>query len=95
MSSWLSRVLGLDNPAGAYYLFWSGVGGDLSHLAIIGAIIGYWQNKTCDIKRCYRWAHYKVRDTDWTVCRRHSPRPSPTIADLERIVPEEELPSEV
>lgn len=92
MLHWLRHVAGLDSGTGGWYLWWSGVGGDFTELAIVGGIISLYQAKTCDIKGCHRIAHHTVRDTDWSICRKHAPRPRPTLADLEQALSDEELP---
>lgn len=91
----MARVLGLTDPGGSWYLFWSGVGGDFSELAIIGALVGFYQSRTCDIKGCHRLARYRVRDTEWTVCGRHAPNERPTVEELTQAVPDDQLPDDV
>lgn len=88
----LFRWAGLSDPSSAWYLFWSGIGGDLT---ILGAVAQFYRSKTCDIKRCFRVARYKVRDTEWTVCGKHSPNKRPTVQDLIQSVPGDVLPDDV
>lgn len=91
----LSHVLGLDNSSGSWYLFWSGFGGDLSEVAIIGGLYSLYQSRTCDLKGCHRLATVKVKDTDWTVCRKHAPTGRPSVADLADAFEEEVLPKDL
>lgn len=92
MIEFLVHLAGLTNPSSPWYLFWSGIG---SQLAVLGAITQVYKTKTCDIKRCFRIARYKVRGTEWTVCSKHSPNKRPTVEDLARSVPNESLPDDV
>lgn len=36
---WLAHILGLDNATGAWYLFWSGFGGDFAEFVVLVTII--------------------------------------------------------
>lgn len=79
MGPWLMHVLGLDNASGAPYLAWSGVGGDLGYLAIIGTLI---RRHNCHVHGCLRVGRHPVTGTDYVVCRRHHPDGAPTAADV-------------
>lgn len=80
--SWLIHVLGIDNPSGRIYLFWSGPGSDIGELAIVGSLFGLIRHKNCHVKWCPRLGRYAVDGTSWTVCRRHHPDGAPTHADV-------------
>jgi hypothetical protein len=67
---WLWASLGLDDPGGPWYLFWSGLGSDLPIFAAIGLF--YWHH-TCKVGRCWRWGHRKTVKGD-VVCFKHHPR---------------------
>lgn len=62
----LARFLGLTNPAGSWYSFWSGFGSDLPILAGIGLFA--WHHD-CHEKGCWRPGHPDGRGV--VKCRRH------------------------
>ena len=62
----IAHLLGLDNPSGAWYLFWSGFGGDIGELAIIGII---WRRVNCHDRGCWRIGlHHK---DNLALCSKH------------------------
>lgn len=65
---WLAVHLGLTNASGAWYLWWSGVAGDLGFL---GAGYALWRKHSCHVGRCFRVAHHDVGP--FRVCRKHHP----------------------
>lgn len=71
---WLYVHAGLGDAGGSWYLFWSGIGSDLTELAFLGALIGAWRRHNCHQRRCWRIGRYKV-DAATIVCRRHHPDP--------------------
>ncbi len=73
MWMWIRHVLGLDDPSGSWYLWWSGVGADLG---MIGAGWGLWRKHNCEIHRCWRLARHDA--AGHRVCRRHHPEGAPT-----------------
>jgi hypothetical protein len=77
---WLSHWLGLDDASGPIYSFYSGVGADLSELAVIGGLVGMYRRHNCHVHRCWRVGRHPVAvdGTTWTVCRRHHPADAPT-----------------
>ncbi|MCX4750915.1 hypothetical protein OG455_41275 [Kitasatospora sp. NBC_01287] len=77
---WLAHFFGLDNPSGPAYLLWSGVGSDVSELAIIGGLISMWRRHNCHVRGCWRIARHPVDGTNWVVCRHHHPDDPPTAA---------------
>jgi hypothetical protein len=67
------HFFGLDNGAGPYYLFWSGVAG--SFLVNVGTFILVWYiHHTCqDSPRCLRRGKYPAAGGMFRVCRHHHP----------------------
>lgn len=66
----LLHWMGLDNASGPAYLFWSGIGSDITEFAILGTIIKlYWQHKCAT---CWRIAHHAVKGTPWKTCHKHA-----------------------
>lgn len=62
------HISGADNPSGAWYGWWSGMGSDLTEFAIV---IVLWRHINCPIKGCWRPAVRKAGDH--RVCSRHHP----------------------
>lgn len=76
----IAHILGLDNANGPFYLFYNGVGADLTELTIVGALFGWWAKHTCHVHRCCRLAR---RAYDGHVlCNRHHPIDPPTAESL-------------
>lgn len=67
----LAHFFGLTNASGGPYLFWSGVGSDISELAFVGAFIGAYRHVTCHQRWCGRLAKHQVGP--FRVCRKHHP----------------------
>lgn len=67
----IAHILGLDNAAGFWYLFWSGIGSDLGELAIVGGLIQLARHHTCHVHRCWRVA--KHPSGIFVVCAKHHP----------------------
>ena len=65
----LMHFFGLDNLSGPQYGFWSGVGSDISELAIVGAVLGAYRKHNCHAKGCWRVGRHSVDGTPW--CDRH------------------------
>lgn len=86
----LGHVLGLDNPSGAWYLFWSGPGSDISELALLGGIIGLLRKHNCAVHGCWRIGRHSVFDpqtqVQHCVCRRHNPQGRITAQHIDNIV---------
>ena len=80
--NWLNSFFGLDDGQGEHYLFWSGLGSDISEVAVLGAVYAIWRRHNCAVKGCWRVGHRQVPGTDHVVCRRHHPRPQPTHEEL-------------
>lgn len=64
MLRWLMHIGGLDNPGGAWYLWWSGVGADLGMLA---AVVAFWRRHVCHVAGCVRFTK-----PPHPVCRKHA-----------------------
>lgn len=71
----IAHFFGLDNGSGVFYLFWSGVCGDLF---LVGAGYALWRKHNCHVKHCWRIQWRSVPGTDHTVCRKHHPHDPPT-----------------
>lgn len=65
---WLGYLLGLDDATGPFYLFWSGVGANLS---VLGAVWVLLRKHQCHVHRCWRIA--RVPAGSYLVCHRHHP----------------------
>lgn len=70
--------MGLTDASGKPYLFWSGIGADLSEFAVVGGVFAAYRKHNCHVHRCWRLARHPVADTQWIVCRRHHPEDAPT-----------------
>lgn len=79
--NWLGHWLGLDNPAGPVYAWWSGAGSDLPQLAIFGALVGLYRKHQCEVRRCWRLGRHRTAAAH-CVCHRHSPTGAPTHTDV-------------
>jgi hypothetical protein len=66
----LLHDFGLDDASGAWYLFWSGIFGDV---AIFAAAVGLYRSHNCHVKGCLRIGKHKVDGTPYTVCGSHHP----------------------
>lgn len=70
MDLWPSHILGLDNAAGHWYLFHSGIEGQLDRAAVVLIL---WRHVNCHEEGC--WLIGIHRDGDGHVtCRRHKPK---------------------
>jgi hypothetical protein len=81
MITFLVQFFGLDNGSSVGYLFWSGIGSDLSEIALIGALIGIYRKHQCHIDRCWRLARHPTGN-GIVVCAKHHPQGPPSPADL-------------
>ena len=85
MLHWLSHVLGLDDPAGHWYLFWSGVGSDLGEIAIVGTLVTTYRRHTCHVtapRFCWRLGVHPIDGTAYRACGRHHPIHDKVSAEL-------------
>lgn len=81
MLHWLAHFFGLDNLSGPQYGFWSGVGSDISELAIFGALAAHVRSVNCEVHGCWRLARHTTA-AQHRVCRRHHPDDVLTAADV-------------
>jgi hypothetical protein len=65
----LAHLLGLDDASGPWYLWWSGVAGNLS---LIGAPYILWRHHNCEAHRCPRIGRHRTA-AGHRVCRKHHP----------------------
>lgn len=65
----IARIMGLTNPSGSWYAFWSGIEGDLTQLALLGTLIAFYRRRKC--KTCWRIARHPVVGTAWATCHKH------------------------
>lgn len=84
--NWIGHFFGLDNAAGPAYLFWSGVGSDITEFAILGAAVGAIRRLNCDQHGCWRWGHLPalVDGNHHHFCSRHHPTGAPTAASMKQ-----------
>ena len=68
----LAHVLGLDNASGPWYLWWSGIGADLSEIAVLGGLVGIYRRHNCEIHRCWRLGRHATA-AGHRLCRAHHP----------------------
>jgi hypothetical protein len=78
--NWLVHIAGIDDPAGRWYLFWSGIGANLGELSVLAGIVSLYRKHTCHLDRCWRIGKY--RHGEWLLCRRHHPEDKLTVEDV-------------
>lgn len=65
--------LGVTNGGGRWYLWWSGMFGNLT---IFAALVVFYRKHNCHIHRCLRLGRHPATDVnglEHMVCRRHHP----------------------
>lgn len=67
----VGHFFGLDNGSGPNYLWWSGIGSDISEVAIVGGLIALYRRHVCHLDGCHRIARHTVGP--YAVCTRHHP----------------------
>lgn len=67
----VAHIMGLDNPSGAWYLFWSGFAGNVEKIAIIGGVVAFLRKHNCHEHRCWRMGRHPIGNTGVIVCRHH------------------------
>lgn len=70
---WVSHFFGLDNGAGPFYLWWSGMGANFGELTVVAAVGGIYFRHNCHVKGCWRVGRHPVDGTPYITCRRHHP----------------------
>jgi len=68
--NWLLHTFGLDDGSGAWYLFWSGIVGDL---ALVGGLWVLLRRLNCHAAGCWRIGIHHVVGTPYVTCRKHHP----------------------
>ena len=70
MLNWLLHTFGLDDGGGAWYLFWSGIVGDLALLGTLWVLV---RRLNCHTSGCWRIGVHHVVGTPYVTCRKHHP----------------------
>ncbi len=70
MFQWLLVFIGVTDPSGMPYLFWSGIFGDITIFVAIG--VWYWKH-TCHDPGCWRIARHAHEHGKYQFCRKHHP----------------------
>lgn len=65
----LYHLMGLDNPSGAWYLFWSGFGGHV--VVFLGVVSAFWKRWNCHESGCWRLGKHPYGN--FMFCRKHHP----------------------
>jgi hypothetical protein len=73
LTHWIFMILGSRDESGAWYGFWSGIGGSIPDVLILTAIGGWYWHRTCHVQRCWRIGRHQVNGTPYVVCRKHHP----------------------
>lgn len=80
---WIMNVLGLDDPGGPWYLWWSGFSGDLGIIAAAAMVI--WKHN-CPVKGCHRVGKFPVPDgSGYYVCEKHHPTGAPSADEIKEV----------
>lgn len=66
------HFFGLDNAAGPWYLFWSGIGSDLSEITLVAGLYAIYRRHVCEVRWCWRVGRAGTA-AGHCVCRRHHP----------------------
>jgi hypothetical protein len=80
----LLTFLGTTNGSGRWYLWWSGMFGNLT---IFAAMALFYRKHNCHIHRCLRLGHHVAKDAggiEHLVCKRHHPDLGPAFRLLPR-----------
>lgn len=70
---WVEVHTGAVNESGPYYGFWSGFGGCLGYLGIVGTGAAIIRTHNCHVHKCWSFRTYPVDGTPYKVCRHHHP----------------------
>lgn len=62
----IAWFLGLTNASGGWYLWWSGIVGDI---ALVGGATAIYHKHNCHEPRCYRIGKHTVDGSPW--CNHH------------------------
>lgn len=81
MIGFLSWIIGLDDPTGNWYLWWSGFGSDLGLIAAAATVV--WKHN-CPVKGCNRIGKFPLTDgSGYFVCSKHHPTGAPSATEIE------------
>lgn len=69
-ADWFLHWAGLDDGSGAWYLWWSGIVGDL---ALLGTLFVVARKLNCHTGGCWRVGIHHVVGTPYVTCRKHHP----------------------
>jgi hypothetical protein len=70
MPHWLAHILGLDNPAGGWYLWHSGIEGNLGMLGAAYVLI---RKHNCHQPRCWRVGRHTNDGKQYRCAKHHQP----------------------
>jgi hypothetical protein len=86
MINWAYWFFGLDNGSGSKYMFWSGIGSDITEFAVVGALLSLLRKHNCEAHRCWRIGRHEWTDPatgiSHKLCRRHHPLGPLTVAGI-------------
>lgn len=85
VAAWCQHFFGFASNGGndSHYLFWSGVGSDMTEYVIIGGLIQlYWQH-SCHEPRCF-WPGHMMADGHTRSCWHHHPEGRPQAGHVAR-----------
>jgi hypothetical protein len=68
----LAHIFGLTSASGPWYLFWSGIGSDISEIALFGALLGLLRKHNCEVHGCWRLGRHTTSGGH-NVCHIHNP----------------------
>lgn len=74
----MAHVLGLDDPSGGWYLWWSGPCADLG---LLGGALTLYRRHNCEIAGCPRLGRH-ITAAGHRVCRTHHPDGPLTVSDV-------------
>lgn len=78
----LLHVLGVDDPTGRWYAFWSGAAGSLGMLATPVVLL---RKHNCHAKGCFRIGRHPVENTQYVLCARHHPDDHKTAEEIQHL----------
>jgi hypothetical protein len=68
------RIIGSRDPTGAWYGFWSGMGGSLPDIALFTGVTAWYLHHTCHMSPwCLRWGKFEAAGGVFKLCRHHHP----------------------
>lgn len=76
--TFIGHIFGLDNASGPWYLWWSGIAGDITIFTAAYAIA---RKHNCHHPWCFRVGRFPVSASGMCYCRRHHPDDNPGSLD--------------